>query len=202
MCIYIYIYICIYIYIYIYIHACPACPTVRDRTCAINRRQPEHARERLVIMTAMTHKYKSSLYVKSFRVVRECSGCLLDQLWWRCVRQKEARSGLVPYSTMFTSVLFAGRNWFGSIRFGSGLSTIHRFGSVRFGKMFFSIRRGSACFFRTHCGSVRFGTVRFRVRFWPVPKLYGSVGFGSVRPVRFGFLFLPVYEVSEVQVRA
>ena len=52
--------------------------------------------------------------------------------------------------------------------------------------------RGSACVFWTRCGSVRLDSVRFRVRFRPVPELMGSVRFGSVRPVRFGLLFLPV----------
>ena len=63
-------------------------------------------------------------------------------------------------------------------------------GSVRFGSDNFPVRRGSACAFRTRCGSVRFGSVRFRFRFRPVPELRDSVRFGSVRPVRFGFLFL------------
>ena len=39
----------------------------------------------------------------------------------------------------------------------------------------------------------RSGSVRFRVQFRPVPELHGSIRFGSVRPVRFGFLFLPAF---------
>ena len=79
------------------------------------------------------------------------------------------------------------------VRFGSvpDFSTIHRFGSVRFGQFVFPFRRDSACVFRTRRGSVRFGSVRFRVRFRPVPKFNGWVWFDSARPVRFGFLFLP-----------
>ena len=67
---------------------------------------------------------------------------------------------------------------------------LHCFGSVLFGQIVFPVRRGSACVFRTRRGSVRFGSVRFRVRFWPVPE--SNAWFGSVRPLRFGFLFLPV----------
>ena len=70
----------------------------------------------------------------------------------------------------------------GSVRFVSvtDFSTIDRFSSVRFGKFIFPVRRGSACAFRMRRGSVRFGSVRFRVRFRLVPKLSGSVWFGSV----------------------
>ena len=75
----------------------------------------------------------------------------------------------------------------GSVRFVSvpDFSKINRFGSVRFGNVFFPVRRGSACVFRTRRGSVRFGSVRFRVRFRPVPELNGSVRFGSAGSVRF-----------------
>ena len=79
----------------------------------------------------------------------------------------------------------------GSIRFVSVPDSFWKFiGSVRFGSMnsFFRVQRSSACAFRTRRGSVRFGSVRFRVRFRPVPELNGLV-----RPVRFGFLFLPGY---------
>ena len=79
------------------------------------------------------------------------------------------------------------------VRFDSfWFRTFRKFiGSVQFGQLFAPVRRGSVCLFRTRRGSVRFGLVRFRVRFRPVPKLKASVRFGSVRPVRFGFLCLP-----------
>ena len=64
-------------------------------------------------------------------------------------------------------------------------SRIHRFGSVRFGKLHFQIGRGSARIFRTRRGLVRFVSVRFFVRFLPVPELIGSVQFGSACSVRF-----------------
>ena len=79
---------------------------------------------------------------------------------------------------------------FDSFRFRT-FSKIDRFGSVRFGKVVSTVRRGSACALRTRRGSVLSGSVRFRVRFRPIPKLNGSVRFGSIRPVRFGFLSLP-----------
>ena len=99
-----------------------------------------------------------------------------------------------------------GRNRFGSIRFGSDFSKINRFGSVRkirfpgskriglrfsdaswlgldrFGSFPRPIRAGSESSVRQYLTelSVRFGSVRFRVE-----------RFGSVLPVRFGFLSLP-----------
>ena len=83
-------------------------------------------------------------------------------------------------------LLVPGRNRFGSICFSSGI--VRTFiGSVRFGQLLFPLRCGSACVFRTRRGSVRFDSVRFRFRFRPIPGLMGSV-----RPVRFGWLFLPV----------
>ena len=62
----------------------------------------------------------------------------------------------------------------GSIRFVSvpEFSKICRFASLRFGKLVVPVRRGSACVLRTRRGSVRFG---------------------SVRPVRFGFLNIYLY---------
>ena len=51
------------------------------------------------------------------------------------------------------------------------------------------IRCGSACAFRTRRGLVWFGSVRTRKRFLSVPELSGSV-----RPVRFGSIFLPIVE--------
>ena len=75
-----------------------------------------------------------------------------------------------------------------SFRFGSGLSKIHRFGSVRrtilAGSMRFGLRFSDASW-------LRFGSVRFRVRFRSVPELNGSVRFGSARPVQLDFVFLP-----------
>ena len=76
----------------------------------------------------------------------------------------------------------------GSVRFGSvpDFSIINRLGSVRFGQLFLPVRCGSACVLRTCRGSVRFGSVPC-----PVPAGSGIHRFGSVRPVRFGFRFLP-----------
>ena len=73
------------------------------------------------------------------------------------------------------------------VRFDSvRLRTSRQFiGSVRFGQICFPVRRGSACAFRTCRDSVRFGSVRFRVRFWPVPKLTDSAPLGSAGSVRF-----------------
>ena len=88
------------------------------------------------------------------------------------------------------SSLRAGQEGTGSVRFVSVQDFSKLIGSVRFGKFTYPVRCGSACVFRTRRGSVQFGSVRFRVRFRPVPLL--TVRFGSVRPVRFGFLFLPV----------
>ena len=87
-----------------------------------------------------------------------------------------------------------GRNRFGSIRFGSGLfdNSSVRFGLVR--KITFPGSTRFGLLFWMRSGSVRFGSVRFRVRFRPIPEFNGSVRFGSagsVRLVRFGFLFLP-----------
>ena len=82
--------------------------------------------------------------------------------------------------------LAAGRNRFGSVRFGSGfLSKVHRFGSVRFGSedsfsRFDAVR--PALFGRV---VARSGSVRFRVRFRPFPELNGLVRFGSASSVRF-----------------
>ena len=80
--------------------------------------------------------------------------------------------------------LISGRNQFGSIRFGSGLfeNSSVRFGSVRKNRFPGSTRFSLRC-----SDSLWLGPVRFRVRFRQVPELNGSV-----RPVRFGFLFLPV----------
>ena len=85
----------------------------------------------------------------------------------------------------------------GSVRFVSvpDFSTIHRFGSVRFGQIFFPVRRGSDCVFRTRRGSVRFGSVRLRVRNQSVLELSGSVRFGSAR---FGSAPIPAVETPGV----
>ena len=76
----------------------------------------------------------------------------------------------------------------GSVRFVSvpDFSKIVRFGSVRFGNLVFPVRRGSACGFQTRRGSVRFDSVPR-----PVPAGFRIIQFGQVRPVRFGFLFIP-----------
>ena len=74
-------------------------------------------------------------------------------------------------------------------------SKIHRFVSVRFGKLIFPVRRGSACAFRTRRGSDR---TRFRVRFRPVPefiKRFGSARFGRFGSVSYSFLVY-VWSVS------
>ena len=90
----------------------------------------------------------------------------------------------------------AGRNRSGRFVSVPDFLTIHRFGSVRFGKLIVPVRRGSACVFRTRRGSVRFGSVRFGSVPRPVPAGSGIKRFGSVRPVRFGLSFLPVKGVS------
>ena len=86
----------------------------------------------------------------------------------------------------------------GSVRFVSvpDFSKRNRFGSVRFGNVYFPVRRGLACVFRTRRGSVRFCSVRWRIRFRPVPELIGSV-----RPVRFGLSFLPVIGAARLAPR-
>ena len=93
---------------------------------------------------------------------------------------------VVTHVTVFTTASFdcIFQEGTGSVRFGSGHSTNHRFGSVRFGLFIVPVRRGSACAFRLRRGSVRFGSVRFRVRFRPVPKLNVSVRFGRFGSVR------------------
>ena len=74
----------------------------------------------------------------------------------------------------------------GSVRFGSGLfekssvrfgSANHLSGSTRFGLRFLNV---------SWLGPVRFGSVPR-----PVPAVSRIKWFGSVRPVRFGFFFLP-----------
>ena len=65
--------------------------------------------------------------------------------------------------------------------------------SVRFGsELYFSRFDAVRLAFFGHV-MARSSSVRFRVRFRPVPEFNGLVRFGSVRPVRFGFSFLPVY---------
>ena len=69
--------------------------------------------------------------------------------------------------------------------------TIHRFGSVRFGSenqlsRFDAVRPALFERVMVRSGSLRFGSAFGSGRF----RNY-SVRFGSVRPVRFGFLFLP-----------
>ena len=99
-----------------------------------------------------------------------CSGPLSGQPALPA-RRAEGRSLLSGSTTYLT--LLAGRNRFDSIRFGSGLfeNSSVWFGSVR----------------KNICpGSTRF-SLRFLDALW-----LGPVRFSSVRPVRFGFLFLPV----------
>ena len=67
---------------------------------------------------------------------------------------------------------------FGSVRFGSD-NLISRFDATWFGLRFLDA---------SWLGPVRFGSVRFSILFRPLPEM---VLFGSVRLVRFGFLFLP-----------
>ena len=84
-----------------------------------------------------------------------------------------------------------------SLRFDSfRFRTFRKIYSLRFGNLFPPIRRGSACVFRTRRGSIRFSSTRFRVGFRPVPELSGSV-----RPVRFGFLFPPETGCAHVPMR-
>ena len=76
----------------------------------------------------------------------------------------------------------------GSVRFVSvpDSSTIHRLGSVR-ERMF----PGSMRFGRRFSDATWLGPVRFGSFLCPVPAGSRIKRFGSVRPVRFGFLFLP-----------
>ena len=87
-------------------------------------------------------------------------------------------------------MLYPGKNWFGSVRFGSGL-----FGdsSVCFGSVpkcvfsrFVAVRPAFFGRFVARSGSVRFVSTSGSGRFRNIKR------FGSVRPVLFGFLFLPV----------
>ena len=93
-------------------------------------------------------------------------------------------------------IMITGRTRFGSIRFGSRLFR-KLIGSVRFGSEMYLSRFDEvrpALFGRVvaRSGSV---PVRFRVRFRPVPELNGSVRFGAVRPVGFGFSCFPVVSI-------
>ena len=87
----------------------------------------------------------------------------------------------------------------GSFRFVSvpDFSNINRFGSVRFGNVYFPVRRGSGCVFRTHHGSVRFGSIRFRVRFRPVPEFNASLRFGRFGSVSHSFLLYGKYNAYQ-----
>ena len=106
-----------------------------------------------------------------------------------CVRIEIIRKEMVRFDT-FRFRTF--RKLIGSVRFGS----------VRFGNSIVPVRRGSACVVRTRRGSVRFASIRFRVRFRPFPELNGSVWFGSGRPVRFGFIFLPgLFKIHQRRVQ-
>ena len=95
----------------------------------------------------------------------------------------------------------AERNRFGSIRFGSGL---FENSSVRFGQLFFPVRRASACVFvdASSLVSVRFGAVPRSVPVGSRINRLGSVRFGSVRLVRFGFLSLPAQVQSPAPKKA
>ena len=100
----------------------------------------------------------------------------------------QARRSLNDVKTQSTMPI-AGRNRFGSIRFGSGLfEKRNRVGSLRFGQLFVPVRRSSAHVFRTRRGSVRSGSVCFRVRFRPVPEFDGSVRYGRFGLVSYSFL--------------
>ena len=80
----------------------------------------------------------------------------------------------------------SGRNRFGSILFGSGLfeNSSFRFCSVHKHVFPGSTRFGLPFSDASWLGPVR-TTLRFHVRFRPVPKLNGSVRFGSAGSVRF-----------------
>ena len=88
-------------------------------------------------------------------------------------------------------MLDAGRNLFGLIRFGCG---IFKNESVRFGSeiMFPRFDAVRPAFLRTRRGSVRFGSVRFCSASGSGRFQSYTLRFGSVGPVRFGFLFLLV----------
>ena len=83
----------------------------------------------------------------------------------------------------------AGRNRFVSIRFGSRL---FENSSVRFGSVWTIIFPGSTRFGLRFSDASWLGPVRFGSVPRPVPAGSRIKRFGSVRPVRFGFLFLPV----------
>ena len=97
------------------------------------------------------------------------------------------------------SAATSGREGTGSVP--DSFSKIHRFGSVRFGSVRFgSVRKnvfpGSTRFGLPFSDASWLGPIRFGSVPRPVPaasgiKWFGSVRFGPVRPVRFGFLFLP-----------
>ena len=78
-----------------------------------------------------------------------------------------------------------------SIRFVSVpcFSRINRFGSVRFGSE--TLCSGSTQFGLLFSDASWLGPVRFGSVPRPVPAGSGIKRFGSVRPVRFGFLLLP-----------
>ena len=87
----------------------------------------------------------------------------------------------------------AGRNRFDSIRSGS---VLFEYSWVRFGSVRKIIVPGSTRFGLRFTDASRLGPVRFGSFLCPVPsgsgmKRFGSVRFGSVWPVRFGFLLLP-----------
>ena len=102
--------------------------------------------------------------------------------------------GSAPTCTSWTLAQLTGRNRFGSIRFGSGLfeNLSVRFASVR--KITFpaSTRFGLRFSDASWLGPIRFGSIPRPVPAGSRIKRFGSVRFGSVRSVRFGFLFLPV----------
>ena len=92
--------------------------------------------------------------------------------WDAMCRKEPVRSDSVRYRTFRRLIGSARKNKLPvSSRFGMRFSDASWLGQVRF-------------------ASVRFDSVRFSVRFQPIPELNGSVD--SVRPARFGFLFLPV----------
>ena len=126
-----------------------------------------------------THTSSGSFIV--FLIFRGLSPSALkyDTLWPDRPLLEDARAALASFS---------GRNWSGSIRFGS---VIFEKSSFRFGSVWQFYVYGSMRFGLRFLNALWLGPVRFGSFPRPVPAGSRIKRFGSVRPVRFGFLLLP-----------